>query len=131
MPLPIVTKIGEASKAAWPPVQQAVEVTMRSLAELAEISEEAVPRVEAYVARGASGQVRRRKICEETIWALASIGWLRTGGERDVILAARAVAIGRDDDTIPDDEFMAREDTLITVVNALPEYMTTPQEASA
>lgn len=126
---PLVAKINQASKDVWPQVSAGVDQTMRSLYELAQISEAVVPRVEEYVARGKSGSLRRRKVCEETIWVLASLGWLRTGGERDVILAAKSVVDTFNDPNTSDDECAKVEDELVSVVDSLPEYMTTPKES--
>lgn len=131
MRTPFVAKVDEASRAAWPPVQQAIGVTMRSLAELASIAEDVVPKVDDYVNRGAAGSVRRRKICEETVWALANLGWLRTGTERDVILAAKNW-IDADPQTASHQELDEADEKLTEAVLALPEYMTVPpKEASA
>lgn len=131
MALPLVAKIGQASKEAWPRVSEAMAVTMRSAHELAEISEAAIPKVEEYVARGEGAPIRRRKVCEETVWVLASLGWLRTGAERDVVLAAKAWFDATDDDDASDDEIALTEDQLAEAVRSLPDYMTnpTPKEA--
>lgn len=132
MPLPIVARIGLASKAAWPSVQAAVATTMRSLQELAGIADEVVPKVEEYVARSENASIRRRKICEETIWTLANLGWLRTGGERAVVLAAKNW-IDADPQAASPQELDAVDEKLADAVLALPEYMTqpTPREVPA
>lgn len=124
MGLPIVNKISEASKDAWPEVSAAVEVSMRSAYEIAQISEDVVPRVEEYVAKGKSGTLRRRKVCEETVWVLSQLGWLRTGPERDVILAAKAFADVAGDADASDDEYDAACETVIEQIGLLPEYLT-------
>jgi hypothetical protein len=126
---PLVAKIGQASKDAWPQVSAGVAQTMRSLNELAGISEDVVPKVEEYVARGNTASIRRRKVCEETIWVLASLGWLRTGGERDVVLAAKAWFDATEDPNASDDEIVVTEDQLADAIKSLPEYLTTPQES--
>lgn len=125
-PLPIVAKIGEASKDAWPRVSEALDVTMRSAYEIAEISEAVVPRVEEYVAKGKTGSLRRRKVCEETVWVLSQLGWLRTGPERDVILAAKAFADVAADDDASDDEYDAACETLLEQIKLMPDYLTHP-----
>lgn len=127
MALPIVEKIGQASKDAWPQVTAALAANTRSMQELAGISEAVVPRVEEYVAKGKNGTTRRRKVCEETVWTLANLGWLRTGPERDLALAAKVYADVARDPNASDDEYEAAADELIAVVTGLPEYIT--QEA--
>lgn len=126
MALPIVAKINEASRDAWPRVSEALEVTMRSAYEIAEIAEEVIPKVEEYVAKGRSGTLRRRKVCEETVWVLSQLGWLRTGNERDVVLAAKVFADVAGDADASDDEYEAAADTLIEQVYLVPEYLTQP-----
>lgn len=125
MALPIVEKIGQASRDIWPHVSAALAATMRSVHELAQISDDVAPQVEQYVAR-ASGSVRRRKICEEAVWSLARLGWLRTGLERDVILAAKVYADVANDPDASDDEYQAAADELLAVVGSLPDYLTQP-----
>lgn len=124
MALPIVAKIDEASKDAWPKVSEALQITMRSAYEIAEISQAVVPKVEEYVARGKTGSIRRRKVCEETVWVLANLGWLRTGPERDVILAAKVYADVARDPNASDDEYEAAADELVAVITNLPENIT-------
>lgn len=131
MASPIVAKIGQASKEAWPRVSEAMAVTMRSTHELAEISEAVIPKVEEYVARGEGASIRRRKVCEETVWVLASLGWLRTGAERDVVLAAKAWFDAIDDDDASDDEIVITEDNLAYAVKALPDYVINPSPKEA
>ena len=128
MALPIVEKIGQASKAAWPEVSRAMAINVRTTNELAEISDEVVVKVEEYIARGDGAPVRRRKICEETVWVLASLGWLRTGPERDVVSAAKALVDGLEDHSASDDELAQLEDQLTDVVRSLPEFMTTTED---
>lgn len=124
MALPIVSKIGEASRDAWPRVSEALDITMRSAYEIAEISEAVIPKVEDYVAKGKNGTLRRRKVCEETVWVLSQLGWLRTGPERDVILAAKAFADVAGDADASDDEYDAACETVIEQIGLLPEYLT-------
>lgn len=125
---PLVQKISQASKAAWPRVAAAMAETHRTMEELAGISGEVVPGVEEYVARGGGAPIRRRKICEETIWVLASLGWLRTSGEHDVILAAKAL-FDADPLIASEKELIQLEENLETALNTLPEYIT--QEVSS
>lgn len=129
---PKVIKIAEAHKEAWPEVSAAITRTHHTMLELAGIAEQAIPAVEDYVAKGPTGTLRRRKVCEETVWVLASLGWLRTGGERDVVLAAKDVVDSFNDASKTNDECIAAEDRLVDAVDSLPEYMIdtpTPQEA--
>lgn len=126
MALPIVEKIAKASKDAWPEVAAAMAANNRSMIELAKISEGVVARVEDYVAKG-DGKIRRRKVCEETIWALANMGWLRTGPERDVIQTAKALVDSLNDDRAADSEIDMLEDELVNVVGNMPDYLTTPR----
>jgi hypothetical protein len=131
MASPIVERIGKASKDAWPQVSAGIAQSMRSLQELAEISDEVVPKVEEYVARGANGSIRRRKVCEETIWVLANLGYLRTGPEREVLLAAKNWFDVVEDENVSEDEIVMAEDQLADTIKSLPEYMTaaTPKES--
>lgn len=123
MASPAVQKINEAQKVVWPAVSAATEVTMRSMRELAQISDAVLPRVEEYFSRGNGGPIRRRKVCEETIWALAQLGWLRTGPERDVIQAAKVYAdVARDPDA-SDDEYEQVADELVAVIHGMPDYL--------
>jgi hypothetical protein len=132
MATPHVQRISEASKTAWPIVRPAYEATMRSMAELAGITAEIMPKVVEYVDRAEeTSSSRRRKICEETVWALANTGWLRTGGERDVILAAKKWADADSDATVPEEDWEKAIDGLTKAVGALPEYMTRPQEVAS
>lgn len=124
MPQPIVERIGKASKDTWPEVTAALAASTRSMAELAGIAETVIPQVEEYVARGNNGTLRRRKVCEETIWVLARLGWLRTGGERNVILAAKSYADTAKDPNASDDEYQQQADELIAVIDGLPDYLT-------
>lgn len=126
MALPVVEKIGEASRAAWPEVSLAMDTTIRTAYEIAEISDDVVPKVEEYASKGKNGSIRRRKVCEETIWVLARLGWLRTGPEREVILVAKALTDALEDHESADVELADLEDALIASVMALPEYLTTP-----
>lgn len=128
MPLPIVARIAEASKAAWPEVAAAMDTNTRTLHELAGVSETVVPKVENYIAKGDGAARRRRKVCEETIWVLADLGWLRTGAEREAILAAKAFVDAINDEDAGDDELAQLEDELTTVINGLPEYLTRPRK---
>lgn len=131
MAIPIVEKIGQASKAAWPLVSAAVNASIRSAYEIAQISAEVQPKIEEYVAKGGGAPIRRRKVCDETVWVLANLGWLRTGPERDVILAAKVYAdVARDPDA-SDDEYEQAADELIAVINGLPDYLTQPTTQEA
>lgn len=123
MAQPVVQKIGQASKAAWPKVSAAMAETHRTMEELAGIAGQVVPGVEEYVARGDGAPIRRRKICEETIWVLASLGWLRTGPEHDVILAAKAL-FDADPLTASEKELIRLEENLELALKSLPEYTT-------
>lgn len=115
----LVQQISRAQKDAWPEVLRALDQTTRSTAELAGISEDAIHEIETYAATHDAPR-KRRRICEETVWALARLGWLRTGGERDLALAAIAW------EAVPpnaDDEQLAQvEDDLIKAIEALPDY---------
>lgn len=129
MPNMLVSKINEASKEVWPLVSAGIARTMRSVHEVAGISEAVVPKVEEYIARGPTASIRRRAVCEETVWVLARLGWLRTGGERDVVLAAKAVVDTFNDPNTTDAECVQAEDHLVETVDSLPEYMTAPKES--
>lgn len=121
MALPLVQKIAEASKAAWPVVSASINATMRSAQELAGIAEEVVPQVEEYVARS-EGSVRRRKICEETVWALANMGWLRTGAEREIIRAAKTW-VDTDPEKVSEKTLAVIDDELVAAVRNAPDFI--------
>lgn len=124
MPTQLVLKIDAAGKDAWPAVKLAMEVVDRSLQEVSGIAEDAWPRVEHYINNGNEAARKRRKVCEETVWALARLGWLRTGGEREVIEAAMAFVLV--DEDASETEFVTTEQDLVRVVQALPDFP--PQE---
>jgi len=119
---PLVRNIQDAHRKVWPDVSAAYSKTHQSMLELAGVAEEVTPRVEEYVTKGPSATLRRRKVCEETIWVLAQMGLLRSGGERDVIQAAKAWADVTDNDASDDDQIIEAEDRLIQALGTLPEY---------
>lgn len=125
MATPLVQKIDAAGHQVWPEVKYAMEVVDRSLLEASGIAEETWPRVEQYIANGDGAARKRRKVCEETVWALARLGWLRTGGERAVITAA--IAFSELDEDSDENTFVALETELVKAVQALPDY---PQEGT-
>lgn len=116
----IVQKISAATRDAWPEVQHAMDQTTRTMIELAELSEDVHHEVETWAARGGNTVRKRRKICEETIWVLARLGWLRTGGERQVVqLAQRLAELDYDEQ---EQAFLAVEDELLAAAQAIPTY---------
>ena len=117
---PFVQKVDAAGKEVWPEVKLAMEIVDRSLLEASGIAEDVWPRVEHYIANGDGAARKRRKVCEETVWALARLGWLRTGGERAVI--CRAIDFVRLDDEVSDETFAAIETELVKAVQSLPDY---------
>jgi hypothetical protein len=120
MSSPFVRKIDAATRESWPEVKEALEVVDRSLREISGISEQAWPKVESSIANSGLAFRRRRKVCEQTVWTLARLGWLRTGGERDLAVAAiNFVLIG--DDAL-DETYTEAEMELVRAVQALPDY---------
>lgn len=117
MATPFVANISTASRQAWPEVSAAVEQSFRSARELAGIAEEALPQVQQYVANG-HGPTKLRRVCEETVWVLARLGWLRTDADRRVIEAAvRWYEVGPDAEQI---DYDAADDELVNAVKSLP-----------
>jgi hypothetical protein len=119
MASPMVTRIKDAADRAWPEVSRALRHTTLSVAEVAGVSDDAIEQVESYVSNHERGTWKRRQICAETVWALARIGRLRTGGEAELLKAAQRLVDGplRDFD---EGELEPEEKQLIAAVRALP-----------
>lgn len=113
--------IRKASREVWPEVLRALEQTSRSIAELAGIAQDSYEQMETYIASGGNAPKKRRGVCDVTIWTLARLGWLRTGGERDIIQACLALENLPED--APDEEFIKIESKLVEALHKLPEYV--------
>lgn len=116
----LVQRIDAAQRQSWPEVKHAMDQLDHSIAQLSGVAEEAWPQVQDYINRNSGTANKRRRVCEETVWVLARLGWLRTSGEREVVAAARAwVAV--DPDEASNEILAAIDNDLFTAVKALPE----------
>jgi hypothetical protein len=116
----ITEGVAAAQRQVWPLVKEAIDRTNRFIMEVADISEAAFIDMERRISEGTRAPDKRRRMVEQTVWTLAQIGWLRLGGEREVIHAAREWS--RLDQRAPDSVWEAAEDRLIKAVSALPDY---------
>jgi hypothetical protein len=114
----MVRQIKDTSDRVWPEVSRALKQTTLSIVEVAGLAESAVAQVESYTANHERGHWKRRQICNETVWAMAQIGRLRSGEEAAVIQAAtELVAILKE---VKLDELEPEEKQLIKAVQSLP-----------
>lgn len=116
---PTISVITDVRKEVWPVVAQALVDSTHRIADLAGLDDVAFAEIELFVARAGDGRPRRRQICSETIWTMARMGRLRTGGETALIDAVRAYF-----DTDPDDEAACAvtETALLRAFQALPDH---------
>lgn len=87
----MTTRIAEVTKEVWPTVQAAMDQVTVRVREIAQVAEESEKILEEYLASHQNAHHKRRAICNETVWAVARLGFLRSAADAKVIAAAKQV----------------------------------------
>lgn len=88
--------------------------------ETAEVIDKVMADLEGFEPKNARNSMKRRTICQQTVWALARLGLLRTDDDAAVIQAAKKWVLVYDSDSDADLEELDNE--LTEVVQKLPDY---------
>ena len=116
----MTTRIAEVTKEVWPTVQAAMDQVTVRVCEIAQVAEESEKILEEYLASHQNAHRKRRAICNETVWAVARLGFLRSAADAKVIAAARELI--ELDHHGTDEQIDARYDALEEAVLELPSF---------
>jgi len=115
-------RIRDVTKEVWPSVQAALDQVTIRVREVAEVAEAAQSQLEEYLASNENAHRKRRAICNETVWAVARLGFLRSAVDAKVIAAARSLVDLEESDDATDLQIDNAHDALANAVKLLPSF---------